>query len=262
MVQRLAYQSPKWEKCKKELVQLGYDYSKGPTIEGYVRQLENSKMDVKDFCDYFSCLSLVYHSWARDFYLNNPHDLIVIDNIYCSGIAGMLCQQLGGSGLNQWQNIFQTALYELAAIGCTNISYLQDNNSVLSCMLTGNIELAERMLSNTDMDMSPRIGSQYIELKYLKNLYLALIQEDELAFNSEITRRIKMYRRNPYTHAVIIDFPAIALIKIAKRRGISYRGNVAEIPEILLDDNIIIQAERLKLPFSDKISELSERGHY
>lgn len=113
-------------------------------------------------------------------------------------------------------------MYELTAIGYTNICYLQDNNSVLSCILTG-------------------------------NLYLAIIQEDESTFNSEIIQRVKTYRKNPYTHAVIIDYPVVALIGIAKKYGISYQEKVTEIPAILLNDKIIIQTERLKLPFSDKV---------
>jgi len=31
------------------LAQFRYDFSKMPTIEGYVRQLKNSKMEIKDF---------------------------------------------------------------------------------------------------------------------------------------------------------------------------------------------------------------------
>lgn len=259
MAQKLAYQSPKWEKCKNELAQFRYDFSKMPTIESYVRQLKNSKMEIKDFCHYFSCLSLRYHSYATDFYLNNPQDLLVIDCTYCSGIAGVLSQQLGGLNLPQWKNEFQTALYELAAIGYMNTPYLQDNKSVLSCMLTENFDVAAQMLSSVEVDLSPRVGSQYVELKYLKNLYLAIIRRDELAFNSEIVRRIKTYRRNPYTHAVIIDFPAISLIRIAKKHGINYKENVAEIPEMFLNDNIIVRSEQLKLPFSDRISILSNQ---
>lgn len=254
MMQKLTYQSPKWEKCKQELIQIGYDFSKELNIDGYIRELKNSKMEAEDYCHFFACISLQYRSWATSLYLNNPHDLRIIDNIYCSGMAGVLSQQLGGLDLPQWKNQFQTALYELAAIGYTDICYLQDNYSALSCMLTENLELAERMLSNIDMDVSPRIGSQYVELKYLKNIYLAIIQGDEFAFNSEIIRRIKTYRKNPYTHAVIIDFPVIALIRIAKKYGISYRENVAEIPTILLNDKITIQTEQLKLPFSDEAS--------
>jgi len=123
-------------------------------------------------------------------------------------------------------------------------------------MLTDNFDLAMNILSNVEADISLRIGSQYLELKYLKKLYLAIIQKDELAFNKEIVRRIKTYRRNPYTHAVIIDFPTISLIKIATKYGVNYKEHVAEIPEMFLNDNIIVQPEQLELPFSDRISLL------
>lgn len=256
MTQKLNYQSPKWEKRKKELVQIGYDFSKPLNIDGYVRRLKSSKMEIADYCQYFCCLTTCYLIGATDTYLNNPHDPRIIDNIYCSGIAGVLAQQLGGLSLNQWENIFQRALYELAAIDYTDICYFQENTSVISCMINGNLELAKQILSTVEADMTPRVGSQYIELKYLKNIFVAIIQKDELSFNNEIVRRIKTYRKNPYTHSVIIDFPLVALIKIAKKHGISYEQNVAEIPAIMLKEEITIDTERLKLPFSDEAFEL------
>lgn len=256
MAQTLKYQSPKWEKLKKELVQIGYDFSKAPNIDSHMQRLKNSKMEITDYCQYFSSLSLVYSSWAVDAYLNNPYDPRIIDNTYCSGMAGVLAQQLGGLHLNQWEGIFQRALYELAAIGYTDICYFQENTSVLSCMINGNFELAEQILSTVEMDMTPRIGSQYTELKYLKNLYVAIIKKDEPLFNNEIVRRIKTYRKNPYTHSVVIDFPLIALIKIAKKYGMSYKENVAEIPAIMLKKEICINTEQLKLPFSDEALKL------
>ncbi len=46
-----------------------------------------------------------------------------------------------------------------------------------------------------EMGMTPRAGLQYTELKYLKNIFVAIIQKDELLFNNEIIRRIKTYRK-------------------------------------------------------------------
>lgn len=47
-----------------------------------------------------------------------------------------------------------------------------------------------------EMGMTPRAGLQYTELKYLKNIFVAIIQKNELLFNNEIIRRIKTYRKN------------------------------------------------------------------
>lgn len=142
-MQTLNYQSPKWEKRKKELVQIGYDFSKAPNIDGYVRRLISSKMETMDYCQYFGSLTTLYLSWVTDAYLNNPHDPHIIDNVYCSGIAGVLIQQLGGLRLNQWESIFQRALYELVTISYTDICYFRENTFALSCMINGNLELAE-----------------------------------------------------------------------------------------------------------------------
>lgn len=114
----------------------------------------------------------------------------------------------------------------------------------------------QRMLSMVEADNEPRTGAQYIDLKYLKNLYLTIIRGDETAFNTEIVRRIKTYRKNPYTHAVVIDFPLVALIRIANRNGIAYLEDVAEIPQIMLTQQFTTSAKCAKPPLSDEVSDL------
>lgn len=48
----------------------------------------------------------------------------------------------------------------------------------------------------------------------------------------------------------------VVLIKIAKKYNINYKENVAEIPAIMLKEEIPIDTERLKFPFSDEAVEL------
>lgn len=74
----------------EKLVQIGYDFSKAPSIDGYVQRLKNRKMEITDYCQYFGSLTTVYSRWSTDAYLINPHDLHIIDNTYCSGIEGVL----------------------------------------------------------------------------------------------------------------------------------------------------------------------------
>lgn len=230
----LPYENPKWEKLRGEISEMGYRFEDIPNTDGYVRMLRKSKMEKADYAHYFACLSVKYHSWVRDRYLTDPGDPLLADDIYRSGMAGVLAQRLGGPGLPQWEKEYSRAVYQLAALDRAGMECFTEKRSVLGCMLTGELEAAERLLSAIEADNEPRLGAQYIDLKYLKNLYLAIIRGDEAAFNAEIVRRVRTYRKNPYTHAVVIDFPAVALVRIAGKNGLAWLGNAAEIPRTML----------------------------
>ena len=252
----LPYENPKWERLRKDISQVGYHFEDIPSMDGYVKRLRQSAMQKEDYAHYFASISLQYHSWVRDRYLMNPNDPMLADDIYRSGISGIISQLLGGLALPQWENEFATALYELVTLDRTDAEYFTNKKSVFSCMLMNDFESAEQMLSTIEADNAPRIGAQYIDLKYLKNLYLAIIHGDETAFHDEIVRRIKTYRKNPYTHSVVIDFPLVALIKIANRNGIAYSGQVAEIPQAMLTGQFTTSANCAKPPLSEEVAEL------
>lgn len=252
----LPYENPKWEKLRKEISQIGYHFEDVPNMDSYVKRLRKSAMRKEDYAHYFACISLRYHSWARDRYPMDPNDTILSDDIYRFGISGVVSQHLGGLDLPQWKNQFATALYALVTLGCTEMEYFTNKESVLSCMLLGDFGTAEQILSTIEADNEPHIGSQYIDLKYLKNLYLAIIWGDEVAFHAEIVRRIRTCRKNPYAHAVVIDFPLAALIRIANQNGIAYSEHVAEIPQAMLTQQFAISAKCTKPPLSEEASKL------
>lgn len=110
----LPYENPKWERLRKDISQVGYHFEDIPSMDGYVKRLRQSAMRKEDYAHYFASLSLRYHSWVRDRYLMNPNDPMLADDIYRSGVAGVISQQLGGLDLPQWENEFATALYKQA----------------------------------------------------------------------------------------------------------------------------------------------------
>ena len=76
---------------------------------------------------------------------------------------------------------------------------------------------------------------------------LAIIEKDEKKFNEELMKRIKLYRKNSVDYAILFDVISVAMIKLAKRRGISYTFSVAEIPEFFLDMERRVDKEKYKL---------------
>jgi len=87
----------------------------------------------------------------------------------------------------------------------------------------------------------------YYNVKYTKNIMLAIIEKDEKKFNEELMKRIKLYRKNSVNYAILFDVISVAMIKLAKRRGISYTFSVAEIPEFFLDMERRVDKEKYKL---------------
>ena len=76
---------------------------------------------------------------------------------------------------------------------------------------------------------------------------LAIINQDEEAFNEELKKRIKKYRRNMVDYTILFDAVSIAMIKFARRRGMNYTFSVAEIPEYFLDMDIRVDKEKYRL---------------
>lgn len=87
----------------------------------------------------------------------------------------------------------------------------------------------------------------YLDARYTKNIMLAIINQDEEAFNEELKKRIKKYRRNMVDYTILFDAVSIAMIKFARRRGMNYTFSVAEIPEYFLDMDIRVDKEKYRL---------------
>lgn len=59
-----------------------------------------------------------------------------------------------------------------------------------------------------------------------------------------------------YTHSTVIDFPLVALIKIANRNRIAYLGQLAEIPQAMLTQQFTTSAKCTKPPLMEGAAEL------
>ncbi len=83
----------------------------------------------------------------------------------------------------------------------------------------------------------------------------AIAHNDEKMFNKYITKRIKLLRRQARIMATFNDSWGMAVLKLAKKRGISCNLNVIELPQQLLDEERI-DTSGLILPRADKIQSI------
>jgi len=147
---------------------------------------------------------------------------------------------------------FDYALYELIAVAETNFSIFNRDDNLICLMLKQKYDDAKKII-----DMLPDIVDDsnevyYVNQKFLKNIYKAIVDGDEKKFNEEIVKRIKKYRRNMVGYSTIIDVVSIALIKMAMKAGIECNVDVIEIPKMFFDESNKIDKDSVKLPFFDE----------
>lgn len=90
--------------------------------------------------------------------------------------------------------------------------------------------------------------SYYYEADFMKDLYTAILDGNEKAFNAALHERIKNVRCG---YVMPIDAVSITMIKFAKKFGIKQIIDVIEIPNFFLEDDLNIDKETYKLPDID-----------
>jgi len=104
-------------------------------------------------------------------------------------------------------------------------------------------ELVERIPESVDNSREV----YYIEDKFLKKIYLAILHKDEAMFNEELVNRIKKLRKNMVGYLTIIDIISISMIKLGNKQGLNCNFNVIEIPEYFVNSDGI-DFTKYKLP--------------
>ena len=88
------------------------------------------------------------------------------------------------------------------------------------------------MLDTEETDIDEEVD--FIHIPWVKNIYLAMLNGDENAFNEQLAKRINQYRRRPSEYQPHVDATSIAMIWFAKQLNLKYKFQVSEIPEYFL----------------------------
>ena len=124
----------------------------------------------------------------------------------------------------------------------------QDNNKLLFYMLNEEYDKAQEILNTIPDNPDEKKEVYYTTSPYLKKIYQAIISKNEKDFEAEMLYRIKKYRRYTYDYSFILDTCSIMMIKFARKRGMDYHFDIAEIPKYFLDENNHVDKERFRLP--------------
>ena len=115
--------------------------------------------------------------------------------------------------------------------------------------------LAEQLPDTAEMYKKDKYReTYYFDKRYMKDLYLSILDKNEKAFNEALMTRIKNVRKG---YIMPVDVVSTAMIKFASENGISYNFDVIEIPRKLINGEITIDTDKYKFPdFSEYKGEI------
>jgi len=121
-------------------------------------------------------------------------------------------------------------------------------SQIIHSMLIGDYQKAKQLVLALPDSPDESKEIYYICDRFLKSIYLAILEQNEVMFNEELIKRIKKYRKKPLGYATYIDVVSISMIKFARKLGINFYFNVIEIPPFFLDENNRVDQNIFQLP--------------
>ena len=196
----------------------------------------------------FSDLSMLYKNLEDNYYTASKYRYWIHDDIrkvydYMKTAVlyhGLCYEALDGKRYNPYDALDYVEEHEkylYQAIAVQEISLAKKHATccpVIQCMLLEQYEKAKEllMLDTEETDIDEEVD--FIHIPWVKNIYLAMLNGDENAFNEQLAKRINQYRRRPSEYQPHVDATSIAMIWFAKRLNLKYKFQVSEIPEYFL----------------------------
>lgn len=123
--------------------------------------------------------------------------------------------------------------------------FITGEDTIEGLLLTGDYEKAKRTLPKDSTD----IGEVILRCMW------GIAYQDQSILDEALKERIKILRRQGSRCATILDSWGLALIQLARRRGMTCNLNVVELPWKRLDDEPADKTG-LSLPFEDEFQEI------
>lgn len=196
----------------------------------------------------FSDLSMLYKNLEDNYYTASRYRYWIHDDIikaydYMKTAVlyhGLCYEALDGKRYNPYDAVDYVEEHEkylYQAIAVQEISLAKKHATccpVIQCMLLEQYEKAKELLMLDTEETNIDEEVDFIHIPWVKNIYLAMLNGDENAFNEQLAKRINQYRRRPSEYQPHVDATSIAMIWFAKRLNLKYKFQVSEIPEYFL----------------------------
>lgn len=178
---------------------------------------------------------------------------------YLSAKSGEMCISLYEKGMRTYmtvtnrnlenrRNVLFYVQYAILA-NCNDLAVrITLEDSLLGSIVRKNYEKAKKYLSKDVKEIKSK--------SFVDEIFWTIAYMDEQKMNQYIEKRIRALRSQAkISQAVYFDNFGLALIKLAKERGMSCSLNVIELPQHLLDDSPINE-EEWKLPEDKEVEKI------
>lgn len=275
MANKLAYQSPKWEK-ERQNNEKRYIAGKGKfaaqaNMESMIKRGLAKSADCRNYVMYYSSFSLKYRILAGRTYLRDNSDSQVIYYTYLSGMAAILAYlfDIAHPAVNR-DKTDQEDMVKDFSYGLLQLFSAQ--NYIPQClsslehpyvqMLLGNFEKAVELLPSTLSEYDAARPYAVLMSDAARLTVQAMAEKDEKALNKQLVQRIKSERKWPVGYSIFVDAYSIAYIKLARLNNMNCGLDVIEVPKMFFDDAICkIDTSEIKLPFfDDALEQLKKLG--
>lgn len=223
------------------------------------------KSGCKDYLTLYSLLSGCYDLMAGYCYMDSIESDELVKYEYLSGNAFFLTKILFVKGVRSGnenrdkitENIIirdlDSALFRMIAVDEAESPLTQsEKENLIMLMYNKEYDKAKEILDQITDSPDDSKEVYYVASEFLKPIYMAIINNDEKAFNEELAKRIKKYRKNMVGYSTIIDVTSVALIKIAARSGIACTVDTIEIPKQFFGKDLTVLKSDCKLPYYDE----------
>lgn len=242
----------------KEYIDKGF-YADNTGLNRVLKEHEGTS----DYIRKYNSLSNVFESLAKvALYFNNDIGTFK-GNFYLAAKAGDICFKLYDKGYRTYSPI------------CCDNDFEKRNNSLhyaVFAILAGSEELA-KSITLEDSLLGAILMGEYEKAKdYLPQnikdipsfedfdlILWTIIHNDEKKFQKYVEKRIKSQRNYAKKCGYVrtyMDEGTLALIKLARKRGMNCNLNIIELPMHVLDDNTPINEEEWKLPEDKELAEI------
>lgn len=258
---QLKHERLKWEDEKR-----GIHKDRANNLEMILQRLDERIQEhrhdwiINSLCDLHT-----YYSTQGEMYLQiEANAEKAKEHHYISALAGELCYAMVKKGFPHHfldsgrpydfkENNFNFSRNAILANEYGLAFRIAGEDTVEGALILQDYEQACAMLPHSPEDES-------IHKNELRQCMWAIAHNDEKMFNKYMEKRIRNLRRQGKIMAVTVDSWGLAVIKLARQRGISCDLDVIELPQLLLDD-ARIDPRGLTLPMADKIhSVLNENS--
>lgn len=255
----LEYQSKKWEKVVAHV--LAGEKESGADYQREINVLAEECAETSDYYRMCVCITRDYNILTWEYFVKgNGRKLVettylAVKSYFYAYRMKKACVPTKQAYTNLFSDM-EDYLCKAIAIDCFDEFIDCYDDTIMGSLYLGKKEEARKQIAQLPEVDERRPEVYYIRPRFLKEIYNALLDQEEELLKDELGKRVRKYRKNMIDYATVIDFTTIGLEKTAKKYGMNVDLNIVEIPNYLKEYINAQWFQNLKISFQDEIEKL------